>query len=163
MPALAARAPEATAPAADDGAKRRRSPRAYADPDTVLTVVMRDGDDRVVGRGRLHDLSATGAGVLVPVRIAQRIRALQQVRLSLPLSQGGVPLELAGTTRFVRRALPPGADGFGAPVLHLGIQFDADTPEVQAASMTLSAWIEARLATGQAPAPLRPAADAPAR
>jgi len=142
---------------------RRRSPRAHPAPDTVLTVVMRDGDGRVVGRGRLHDLSAEGAGVLMPIRIAERIRALQQVEIALPLAPDGPAITLAGATRYVRWALPPGADGFGSPVLHLGIEFDAGTASLEAAADALDAWIAPRLAAGDAPGPLRPAQETAAR
>lgn len=124
---------------------RRRAPRALPRTHENVTVVLRNPEGRTIGRGFLCDLSVLGAGVLMPVRLAKRVTAQQDVVATLGLDADAPPLELPGRVRYTFLADAPGDEGHTPQVLHLGIEFSPEAREQPAAQAALTTWVDGRL------------------
>lgn len=125
--------------------ERRGALRVAPDPTAPIAVVLRSLAGRVVGRGVLRDLSATGIGILLAERFGPGVRDHERLNLQFSLPTQEDPLECEAEVRFVRTDTLPGrANRRGTTVLNLGLEFDSEESQKRSFAAPLSRWLTAR-------------------
>lgn len=125
--------------------ERRSALRVAPETTAPITVVLRSLAGRVVGRGVLRDLSATGIGVLVPQRLGQRLHGNSRLRVEFSLTNHEASLQCDADVRFLRTDTLPGNANLGGPtVLNLGLEFDAEEGQKRSFAAPLSRWLTSR-------------------
>lgn len=102
---------------------QRRAVRARPQTHDSIRVDVKGKEGEVEISGLLRDLSLMGTGVLVGTEDGAGLSVgdTVSVRLNLP---GGKPTEVAGTLRYQKDlGLPAAAAEYGAPAMHLGVEF----------------------------------------
>lgn len=109
-----------------------------------VTVLLRTTENRLVGRGMLRDLSATGMGVLLPARIATRLQDHARLNLEFHLPTVPAPLWIDADVRYLQADQVPG-DHHGTPdVGYLGLEFNREERQQRHFAAPLARWITER-------------------